>query len=174
MQFKAELLHLVKPSSLEDIKKYLGSGLIRGIGRGFAKRLVKAFVEHTFKVIDQAPHRLAEVPGLGLPRRTGIVATWADQKVIRAIMVFLQSHGVGTSRAMRIFKTYGSKAIEVVESNPYRLALDIPGIGFKTANELTQRLGVAQDSLFRLQAGLSSWHLLRPKPKLSLASSPPS
>jgi exodeoxyribonuclease V alpha subunit len=154
LQFKAEHLHLIRPSSLEGIEKYLGSGLIRGIGPGFAKRLVKAFGEHTFEVIEEEPHRLAEVPGLGLRRRTGIIATWADQKLIRAIMVFLQSHGVGTSRAVRIFKTYGSQAIEIVQANPYRLALDIRGIGFKTADELAKRLGVAQDSLFRLQAGL--------------------
>ncbi len=154
LQFKAEHLHLVRPSSLEGIEKYLGSGLIRGIGKGFAKRLVKAFGQHTFTVIEQEPHRLAEVPGLGARRQQGILETWAEQKVIRAIMVFLQSHGVGTSRAVRIFKTYGSQAIEIVQANPYRLALDIRGIGFKTADELAQRLGVAQDSLFRLQAGL--------------------
>ncbi len=154
LQFKADHLHVVRPSSLEGIEKYLGSGLIRGIGPGFAKRLVKAFGEHTFEVIEQAPHRLAEVPGLGARRQQGILETWAEQKVIRAIMVFLQSHGMGTSRAVRIFKTYGSQAIEIVQANPYRLALDIRGIGFKTADALAQRLGVAQDSLFRLQAGL--------------------
>lgn len=91
---------------------------------------------------------------MGARRQQSILEAWLEQKVIRAIMVFLQSHGVGTSRAVRIFKTYGSKAIEIVQANPYRLALDIRGIGFKTADELAQRLGVAQDSLFRLQAGL--------------------
>ena len=154
LQFKAEHLHLVRPSSLEGIEKYLGSGLIRGIGPGFAKRLVKTFGEQVFEIIEQTPHRLSEVPGLGARRQQGILEAWQDQKVIRAIMVFLQSHGVGTSRAVRIFKTYGSKAIEIVESNPYRLALDIRGIGFKTADELAKRLGVSEDSLFRLQAGL--------------------
>lgn len=154
LQFKAENLHLIRPSSLEGIEKYLGSGLIRGIGPGFAKRLVTAFGERTFEIIEQVPHRLAEVPGLGARRQQGIIEAWEEQKVIREIMVFLQSHGVGTSRAVRIFKTYGRQAIKIVEANPYRLALDIRGIGFKSADELAQRLGVAQDSLFRLQAGL--------------------
>lgn len=133
-QFRASFLQLVPPSSLEGIRRYLGSGLIKGIGPHFADRLVKAFGESVFDVIEGTPERLLDVDGIGKTRLQRITSGWADQKAIREIMVFLQSHGVGTSRAVRIFKTYGADAIPLVKENPYRLARDIRGIGFITAD----------------------------------------
>ena len=154
MQFKASQLRTVPPSTVDGIEKYLGSGMVRGIGPHFAKRLVQAFGEAVFVVIEQAPARLLELDGIGPKRQSRIVGAWAEQKAIREIMVFLQSHGVGTSRAVRIYKTYGEEAILRVTENPYRLALDIHGIGFKTADALAQRLGIAPDSPMRAQAGV--------------------
>jgi exodeoxyribonuclease V alpha subunit len=133
--------HAAPPTTLEDIERYLGSGLIRGIGPAYGQRLVQAFGEAVFDVIEQQPGRLREVAGIGPKRAARIVAGWADQKVIRAIMLFLHSHGVGTSRAMRIFKTSGADAIQLISENPYRLARDIRGIGFKTADQIARRLG---------------------------------
>ncbi len=154
LQFKAEQLRVVMPSTLEGIEKYLGSGLVKGIGPHFAKSLVKAFGIKIFDIIEETPNRLLELPGIGQQRRDRVVESWQDQKMIREIMVFLQSHGVGTARAVRIYKTYGNKAIDKVRENPYRLALDIVGIGFKTADVLAGRLGVAADSCLRAEAGV--------------------
>lgn len=154
LQFRARQLQVVPPSSLEGIAKYLGSGMVKGIGPAFAGRLVASFGEAVFDVIEQTPERLAEVPGIGPKRRKRILDAWAEQKIIREIMVFLQSHGLGTARAVRIYKTYGVEAIAKVSENPYRLALDIHGIGFKTADTLAQRLGIPKDSLIRAQAGV--------------------
>lgn len=153
-QFKSVSLKIVAPTTLEGIEKYLGSGMVKGIGPHFAKKLVKAFGEAVFDVIEQTPERLLELPGIGKKRQEKVTSAWAEQKVIREIMVFLQSHGIGTSRSVRIFKTYGEQAIEKVRENPYRLALDIHGIGFKTADTLAQKLGIAPDSLIRAQAGV--------------------
>ncbi len=153
-QFKAISLKIVPPTTLEGIEKYLGSGMVKGIGPHFAKKLVKAFGELVFDVIEQTPERLLELPGIGKKRQQLVTGAWAEQKVIREIMVFLQSHGVGTSRSVRIYKTYGEQAIEKVQENPYRLALDIHGIGFKTADTLAQKLGIAPDSMIRAQAGV--------------------
>ena len=154
LQFKAKELRIVQPSTLEGIEKYLGSGMIRGIGPHFAKRLVKQFGDSVFEVIEKEPHRLKELSGIGIKRQEGILKAWSEQKIIRHIMVFLQSHGVGTSRAVRIYKTYGETAIEKVQEDPYRLALDIIGIGFKTADVIAGRLGIAKDSLIRARAGI--------------------
>lgn len=115
---------------------------------------MKAFGELVFDVIEQTPERLLDLPGIGKKRQQRVTSAWSEQKVIRAIMVFLQSHGVGTSRSVRIYKTYGEEAIDKVRENPYRLALDIHGIGFKTADTLAQKLGIAPDSLIRAQAGV--------------------
>lgn len=153
-QFRARELKVVPPSTLEGIEKYLGSGMVKGIGPHFARKLVRAFGERVFDIIEQTPERLTELPGIGPKRKARVTAAWAEQKVIRAIMVFLQSHGVGTARAVRIYKTYGDEAVERVRENPYRLALDIHGIGFKTADALAQRLGVPRDSLLRARAGV--------------------
>lgn len=128
--------------------------MVKGIGPHFARKLVHAFGEAVFDVIESAPERLQELPGIGHKRREHIIAAWAEQKMIREIMVFLQSHGVGTARAVRIFKTYGDEAILKVTENPYRLALDIWGIGFKTADIIAQNLGIPRDSLLRARAGV--------------------
>jgi exodeoxyribonuclease V alpha subunit len=155
LQFRASFLQVVPPSSIEGIRRYLGSGLIKGIGPHFADRLVKAFGESVFDVIERAPARLLEVDGIGKTRLQRITSGWSEQKAIREIMVFLQSHGVGTSRAVRIFKTYGADAIPLVKENPYRLARDIRGIGFITADQIAQRLGIPKTSMMRARAGIS-------------------
>ena len=154
LQFKTKQLKVVPPTTLEGIEKYLGSGMVKGIGPHFAKILVKAFGEDVFNVIEKDPQRLTSLPGIGQKRLERVTSAWAEQKVIREIMVFLQSHGLGTARAVRIYKTYGDEAIVKVTENPYRLALDIHGIGFKTADTLAQKLGIAPDSLIRAQAGV--------------------
>ncbi len=174
LQFRADQLRVVPPTTLEGIEKYLGSGMVKGIGPHFARKLVRAFGEAVFDIIEQSPARLEELEGIGPKRRERVAAAWAEQKVIREIMVFLQSHGVGTSRAVRIYKTYGDEAILKVTENPYRLALDIWGIGFKTADTIAQNLGIPRDSLIRAQAGvrhaLQVWseqgHCAAPPPKL--------
>ena len=153
-QFKATVLKIVAPTTLDGIEKYLGSGMVKGIGPHFAKKLVKAFGHLVFDVIEQTPERLLELPGIGKKRQQRVTSAWTEQKIIREIMVFLQSHGVGTSRSVRIYKTYGEQSIEKVRENPYRLALDIHGIGFKTADTLAQKLGIASDSPIRAQAGV--------------------
>jgi len=154
LQFKTRELKVVPPSTLEGIEKYLGSGMVKGIGPHFARKLVKAFGAEVFDVIEQTPERLMDLEGIGPKRKAGVVEAWAEQKMVREIMVFLQSHGIGTARAVRIYKTYGDAAIERVRENPYRLALDIHGIGFKTADSLAQQLGIPRDSLLRAQAGV--------------------
>jgi exodeoxyribonuclease V alpha subunit len=138
-QFKARFLWTSAPTSTEGIEKYLSSGMIRGIGPVYAKKLVRAFGDKVFDVIEAEPDRLQQVEGIGPVRAERIVAAWAEQKVVREIMVFLHSHGVGTARAVRIFKTYGADAVQVMSENPYRLARDIRGIGFKTADETRYR-----------------------------------
>ena len=154
LQFNAAQLSIIQPTSLEGIEKYLGSGLVKGIGPYFAKQLVKVLGAAVFDVIEHAPERLNEVPGIGKKRQRKILAGWKEQKTIREIMVFLQGHGLGTSRAFRIYKTYGEKAIEKVKENPYRLANDIRDIGFKTAEQLAKSLGLPEDSPLRARAGL--------------------
>lgn len=154
LQFRAAELRTVAPSTREGIERYLASGMVRGIGPRFAKRLVAAFGERIFEVIERQPERLLELEGIGPKRKARLVEAWAEQRAVREIMVFLQSHGVGTARAVRIFKTYGDAALERVRENPYRLALDIHGIGFKSADQIARRLGIAPDSLIRARAGL--------------------
>ena len=153
-QFKATTMRTTHPSSPEGIEKYLGSGFIKGIGPHFAKKLVQTFGEQVFEVIEKQPERLTEVRGIGATRQERITKSWHDQRVVREIMVFLQGHGVGTARAVRIYKTYGDDAIGIVKQNPYRLAYDIKGIGFKTADELAGRLGVDKSSPLRARAGV--------------------
>jgi exodeoxyribonuclease V alpha subunit len=155
LQFRASFLQVVPPSSIEGIRRYLGSGLIKGIGPHFADRLVKRFGEGVFEVIERTPERLLEVDGIGKTRLQRITSGWAEQEAIREIMVFLQSHGVGTSRAVRIFKTYGADAIPLVSANPYRLASDIRGIGFITADQIAQKLGIPKTSIMRARAGIT-------------------
>ena len=154
-QFKASFLRSSPPTTAEGIEKYLGSGMIRGIGPIYASKLVGAFGAEVFEVIEQEPERLREVPGIGKVRASRIAQAWADQKVVREIMVFLHSHGVGTARAVRIFKTYGNDAVQVMAENPYRLARDIRGIGFRTADAIAARLGIEPTAMIRLRAGIN-------------------
>src|ERR1700758_116202 len=155
VQFRASFLKATAPTTVEGIEKYLGSGMIRGIGTVYAKKRVRAFGESVFDIIEQEPGRLREVTGIG-PKRAGrITAGWADQKVIREIMLFLHSNGVGTSRAVRIYKTYGVDAVRLISENPYRLARDIRGIGFRTADQIAAKLGIEKTALIRVRAGIS-------------------
>ena len=155
LQFRAAFLKATAPTTLEGIEKYLGSGMIRGIGPVYARKLVRAFGEAVFDLVEQEPDRLREVTGIGPKRAARIVAGWAEQKVIREIMLFLHSHGVGTSRAVRIYKTYGPEAVRVVSEDPYRLARDIRGIGFRTADRIAEKLGVERTAMIRVRAGIS-------------------
>ena len=155
LQFKAQLLRSIPPSTLEGMEKYLGSGLIKGIGPHYASKLIQAFGQSVFEVIENEPKRLLTVEGIGRVRFQKIVKGWQEQRIVRRIMVFLQSHGIGTMRAVRIYKTYGEQAVEMVQENPYRLAQDIRGIGFKTADQLAQRLGIDSHSMIRAQAGIN-------------------
>jgi exodeoxyribonuclease V alpha subunit len=116
---------------------------------------VRAFGEKVFDIIEATPDRLREVGGIGPVRATSILSAWAEQKAVREIMVFLHSHGVSTARAVRIFKTYGSDAIQVMSENPYRLAREIRGIGFKTADAIAMKLGIEKTAMIRLRAGIS-------------------
>ena len=154
LQFKASIINALKPNSLEGMEKYLGSGLIKGIGPHFAKKLVKKFGIDVFDVIETYPERLLTVENIGKIRADRICANWKGQKIVREIMVFLQSHGISTVRATRIYKTYGDKAIEIVSNNPYKLAHDIRGIGFLSADTIAGNLGIAKDSLIRARAGV--------------------
>lgn len=154
-QFKARFLKTTAPTSIDGIEKYLGSGMIRGIGPVYARKLVRAFGEKVFDTIESAPDRLREVTGIGPVRAKRITDAWAEQKVVREIMVFLHEHGVGTARAVRIYKTYGSDAVQVMTENPYRLARDIRGIGFKTADAIAMRLGIEKTAMIRVRAGIS-------------------
>jgi exodeoxyribonuclease V alpha subunit len=153
-QFQVEAYDTVLPATIQGIRRYLGSGLIKGIGPKMAERIVDHFAEDTLQVIEQEPGRLVEVPGLG-PKRTGMItAAWEEQRAIKEVMVFLQGVGVSTSLAVRIYKTYRDEAIDVVRREPYRLAGDVWGIGFKTADQIAQRLGIPHDSPQRVKAGL--------------------
>src|ERR1700744_5852607 len=154
-QFKARFLKTSAPTSIEGIEKYLASGMIRGIGPVYARKMVKAFGEKVFDVIEAEPDRLHEVSGIGPMRAKSIASAWAEQKIVREIMVFLHSNGVGTARAVRIFKTYGADAIQVMTENPYRLARDIRGIGFKTADAIAMKLGIEKTAMVRVRAGIS-------------------
>src|SRR6201997_2261053 len=154
-QFRASFLKATAPTTVEGIEKYLGSGMIRGIGPVYAKKLVRAFGQAVFDVIEQEPPRLREVTGIGPKRAQRIIAGWAEQKAIREIMLFLHSNSVGTSRAVRIYKTYGADAVRLISENPYRLARDIRGIGFRTADQIAAKLGIEKTALIRVRAGIA-------------------
>jgi exodeoxyribonuclease V alpha subunit len=154
-QFKARFLRASAPSSVEGIERYLASGMIRGVGPVYARKMVRAFGEKVFDIIEAEPNRLREVDGIGPLRARRITAAWAEQKVVREIMVFLHSHGIGTARAVRIYKTYGADAIQVMTENPFRLARDIRGIGFKSADAIAVRLGIEKTAMIRIRAGIS-------------------
>src|SRR5215218_2298801 len=155
LQFKADVLKTTPPTGVEGIEKYLASGQMRGIGPAMAKRIVAMFGETTFEIIEANPERLTEVPGIGPLRASRIVSGWAEQKAVREIMIFLHAHGVGTARAVRIFKTYGYESIQVMTEDPYRLAKDVRGIGFKTADAIAAKLGMEKTAPQRIRAGIS-------------------
>ncbi|MFK0238264.1 SF1B family DNA helicase RecD2 [Streptomyces vinaceus] len=153
-QFAVENYRTVLPATIQGIRRYLGSGLIKGIGPRIADRIVEHFGTDTLDVIEEAPKRLIEVPGLG-PKRTKLIgAAWEEQKAIKEVMVFLQGVGVSTSIAVRIYKKYADASISVVKNQPYRLAADVWGIGFLTADRIAQAVGIPHDSPERVKAGL--------------------
>ena len=154
MQFRAEHCERIRPATVEGIRRYLGSGLIRGIGPVTASRIVETFGKETLSIIDEAPHRLEEAPGVGRKRARFIRDAWDEQRHIQEVMLFLQSHGVSTALAVKIHKAYGDQAIAIVQENPYRLARDIRGIGFRTADKIAQQLGMPPDSPARIEAGV--------------------
>jgi exodeoxyribonuclease V alpha subunit len=153
-QFQVEAYTTVLPATVQGIRRYLGSGLIKGIGPKMAERIVDHFGEDTLRLIEEEPGRLVEVPGLGPKRTQMITIAWAEQQAIKEVMVFLQGVGVSTSLGVRIYKAYRDEAIEVVRREPYRLAADVWGIGFKTADQLARSLGIPHDSPQRVKAGL--------------------
>jgi exodeoxyribonuclease V alpha subunit len=153
-QFKVVHYKSLVPASVSGIQKYLGSGLIKGIGPVMAKRIVKKFGEDTLEVIEHAIQKLSEVDGIGEKRIEMIENAWAAQKEIREVMVFLQSHGVSSGYATKIFKQYRDQSIEVVKENPYRLATDIFGIGFIIADKIAAKLGISKNSELRAEAGI--------------------
>ncbi|HKO84417.1 MAG TPA: AAA family ATPase, partial [Actinomycetota bacterium] len=153
-QFEVRSYRAVLPATVQGIRRYLGSGLIRGIGPKMAERIVDQFGVDTLKVLEEDPGRLRGVPGLGPMRTAMIEQAWEEQKAIKDVMVFLQGVGVSTSLAVRIFKAYREEAIKVVTHAPYRLATEVWGIGFKTADKIAQGVGIAYDSGERVKAGL--------------------
>ena len=153
-QFEVAHFTTVLPATLQGIRRYLGSGLIKGIGPKMAERIVTHFDLDTLRIIEEEPERLIDVPGLGPKRTARITQAWDEQKAIKEVMVFLQGVGVSTSLAVRIYKTYGDSSITLVQHEPYRLANDVWGIGFKTADKIAQSLGIPPDSPERVKAGI--------------------
>lgn len=153
-QFVCEKYATEMPADIIGITKYLGSGLIKGIGKGYAKKIVEHFGTETLNIIQSDPDRLLEISGLGPKRLEKIKTCWIEQQSIREVMVFLQTYGVSPGYAQKIFKIYGQQAIQIVKENPYRLAKDIQGIGFKSADIIAQKLGIAKDSPERIDAGI--------------------
>jgi len=154
-QFQAEIVTQVRPGSVEGIERYLGSGLIKGVGPVTAKKIVAHFGADTLDVLDRTPQRVIEVEGVGRHRATLIAKAWADQQAIKEVMVFLQGHGVSTGLAVKIYKEYGEQSIAVVQQDPYRLAQDIFGIGFRTADTIARNLGLPPDAPSRIAAGIT-------------------
>lgn len=154
-QFQADMCEQALPASTEGIKRYLGSGLIRGIGPVMAERIVDVFGDQSLDVIELEPGRLREVSGIGPKRIDGIIAAWEEQRAIKDVMLFLQSHGVSTNLAIKIYKKYGDDSLAVVQNTPYKLVQDIYGIGFKTADKIAQALGLAHDDPNRIEAGIA-------------------
>jgi exodeoxyribonuclease V alpha subunit len=153
-QFQVESFEVTVPATLHGIQKYLASGLIQGIGPIMSERIVEKFGLHTLEVIEETPERLSEVEGIGPKRISLITKVWGEQKEIKEIMIFLQGHGVSAAYSAKIYKRYGSQSIEIVKENPYRLAHDIYGTGFITADKIAQNLGIDRNSLIRAKAGL--------------------
>ena len=153
-QFLAETWEETMPATIYGIEKYLGSGLIKGVGPKFAKRIVMQFGKDTLEIIETDVQRLLEVEGIGRKRVNQIAESWEQQREIKNVMLFLQEHGVNTSYAARIYKQYGNESIGIVRENPFRLADDIWGIGFRTADQIAQNLGVGKEAYVRLRSGI--------------------
>jgi len=153
-QFQVELCEQSVPASVEGIKRYLGSGMVRGVGKVMAERIVNRFGADTLTVIDEQPERLGEVLGIGRKRVDNIIKAWAEQRAIKDVMVFLHSHAIPTHLAVKIYKQYGDQSLDIVQTTPYRLVQDIHGIGFKTADKIAQALGLAADDPARIEAGI--------------------
>ena len=173
-QFRAERCKQVLPATVEGIKRYLGSGLVKGVGPVTAARIVQRFGADTLRVLDETPRRLREALGVGPKRAAAVAQAWEEQKHIREVMLFLQSHGVTTALAVKIYKAYGDDALQVVQEDPYRLARDIWGVGFKTADKIARDLGLPPDAPSRVQAGVAhalsqlanEGHVYAPEPEL--------
>ncbi len=153
-QFQADSFLPIEPKTIEGIQRYLGSGLLPGIGKVMAKRLVARFGDDTLRILDREPERLSEIPGIGPKRRARIAEAWRTQRAVRDVMVFLQSHGISTRFATKILKKYDDRAVAVVKKDPFRLAEDISGIGFAAADRIAESLGLANDSEERAAAGV--------------------
>ena len=153
-QFAAQAWEETLPATVYGMEKYLGSGLIKGVGPVYAKKIVNQFGSDTFTVIEDDINRLLEIPGIGRKRILQIAESWQRQKEVKNIMMFLQEHAVSTAFAARIYKQYGNKSIEKVKENPFRLADDIWGIGFKTADSIASKLGFGKESFVRLRSGI--------------------
>jgi exodeoxyribonuclease V alpha subunit len=176
-QFHAKTITCITPTSTEGLRRYLASGMIKGIGPTFAKRIVDKFGEKTLDIIDRESGRLCEVEGIGEHRRRMIKESWTEQRDVREIMIFLQSHGIGTAKASRIYRQYGADSIAIVKRNPYRLCEDVWGIGFKSADAIALSVGIPHDSELRACAGLihtlrteaeDGGHCFTPEPDLLL------
>ena len=174
-QFRVTATPRSRPQTIEGLRRYLGSGLIKGIGPEFASRIVDRFGIETLEILDREPGRISEVPGIGPSRARAIRAAWSAQREVRKVMVFLQGYGVSPAFAARIYKKYGAAAIARVRENPYRLAFDVWGIGFLSADKLAAALGVARDAPSRAEAGVrhvlddegGNGHVFVPRPRLA-------
>ena len=153
-QFKAQRFEKVRPTTIIGLQRYLASGMIKGVGPITARRLIRAFGQDVIHVIEKEPERLLEIPLIGKSKRDEIVASWQEHKGIQNVMIFLQEHDVSTGYAVKIYKRYGAAAVDIVEKNPYQLAEDVWGIGFKIADQLARKLGIEKEYPARLQAGL--------------------
>src|ERR1035437_3743956 len=178
LQFKAQSLKATPPTTSEGVERYLGGGFVKGVGPVLAKKLVGHFGAEVLRVIADSPAGLESVDGIGPKRRKRIADAWQEGMQIREIMLFLHSHGVSTGRAVRIFKTYGNLAIQTVQENPYTLAKEIHGIGFATADQIAQSVGIPKNSQNRARAGIdhvllgatSEGHCALPLEKLKAAA----
>jgi len=174
LQFQVEVCEQTLPATVAGIRRYLGSGLVKGIGPRLAERIVACFGSQTLDVIEKHPERLKEVPDIGQKRSQQIAAAWEEQKQVKEIMLFLHGHGVSTNLAIKIFKQYGQQALPVVQNDPYRLARDIFGVGFKTADKIARTLGLPSNHPSRIEAGViyslqemnDAGHVYVPHPEL--------
>ena len=153
-QFKIVEYRSFAPSSIQGIEKYLGSGLIKGIGPSIAEKIVSLFGAEAFKILDTKPEKLLEIEGIGDKKAAAIHEAWLEQREMRGVMLFLQSYGIGTGYALRVFRHYGSASVQVLQENPYRLAVDIFGIGFVTADKIASSMGFSKESPLRIRAGV--------------------